>query len=312
MRKKLLALFLLFLLLPGAAAAVPVQPDQAAVSPLDGGKLDFWNTAGADAWARKELELFPGAGDVLTVIAAQQGIAADCLILQCGGQTALIDCGRLGPNDLVPRLLEQLGVGRIDYIINTHPHDDHINGIFELLQRYPIGRIYVGFERHYRNLNKRLFREAEALDIPVEQLTPPVTLRLGTAELMVYQVPWGDNTNNRSLVTRVTLGERSILLTADIGQSGILWLFQTYGEDAFQADILKIPHHGIDPIVPELLKAAEPQAVFITYYPHKNTAEMEKKLNALGYEPIYTGYNTLVMKTDGEVWTVTQLPKEEK
>jgi len=311
MLKKLLALFLLLALLPGAAAAVPVQADQDVVLPLDESALDFWNTRGADAWTEKDLALFPDAEDVLTVIAAEQGVAADCLILQCGGQAAMIDCGLLGPDDIVPRLLKQLGIKHFDFIINTHPHDDHINGIFELLTRYPIDQIYVGFERHYRNLNKRLFREAEAQGVPVARLEPPVTLRLGAVELKVYQVPWGDNTNNRSLVTRVTLGERSILLTADIGQSGILWMLKTYGEDTFQADILKIPHHGIDPIVPELLAAADPQAVFITYYPHPDTAEMQKKLNELGYEPIYTGNSSLVMKTDGQVWTLTQLEAEE-
>ena len=161
-------------------------------------------------------------------------------------------------------------------------------------------------------MNKRLFREAEARGIPVDKVEAPVTMPLGSAELAIYQVPWGDNTNNRSLVTRVTMGDRAMLLTADIGQSGMLWLIEEYGADSFRADILKAPHHGIDLVPPELLQAADPQAVFLTYYPHEHNAETVKKLRKLGYEPIYAGLGSLVMKTDGEYWTITQLPREKK
>lgn len=317
MQRKLLALLLVFVLLPAAAApalsgpAAPASalPGSAVVAPLPDTSLRFWDTSGAQAWEARDLELFPNADDVLTVIAAELG-AADCFILRCGGQTALIDCGWLGPGDLVLRLLAQEGIDRFDFVINTHPHDDHINGIFELLPKFPIGKLYVGFDRYYRNLNKRLFREAEKLGIPVEQVETPKTLTLGSAELTLYQVPWGDNTNNRSLVTRLTLGERSILLPADIGQSGMLWLLDTYGAQAFQADILKAPHHGIDLVPPELLAAAGPQAIFITYVPHSRNEETVKKLRMLGYEPLFAGLGSLVMKTDGNLWTITQLPRE--
>ncbi len=319
MLKKLLALLLLFVLLPAAAAPAqtapaapaPAFPPLAAVLPLPASSLRFWDTSGAKAWEARDRELFPGAENVLTVIAVEIG-AADCFILRCGDHTALIDCGLLGPDDLVLRLLSRLGIDRFDFVINTHPHDDHITGIFDLLPAFPIGKIYVGFDRHYRNLNKRLFREAEKLGIPVERVEAPQTIALGPAELTLYQVPWGDNTNNRSLVTRLTLGERSMLLPADIGQSGMLWLLETYGAQAFQADILKAPHHGIDLVPTELLEAAGPQVIFITYFPHKRNADAVKKLRAQGYEPLFTGLGTLVMKTDGTLWTVTQLPREGK
>lgn len=312
MLKKLLALALLVSLVPAAAWALPVKPDPSVVRSLPNEELRFWETEGADAWADRDRALFPDAEDVLTVIAAEQGMAADCFVLSCGGETAMIDCGLLGPDNLVPRMLKLLGIARFDYIINTHPHDDHINGIIELLPLYEIGAIYAGFERHANNLNKRLFREAIKLNIPVEQVGAPLDLRLGAAELRLYQVPWGDNVNNRSLVTRVTLGGRSLLLTADIGQSGIRWLLDTYGADSFQADILKIPHHGIDRVAPELLAAADPQAVFITYFPHSRNELTHKQLVKLGYDPLYAGLGSLVMKTDGRSWTLSQLPKEAK
>lgn len=310
MLKRLPALLFLLFFLPAAAAAMPARPDPSVVRILPDSDLRFWESFGADAWDMRDLTLFPDAEDVLTVIAPELGAAGDCFILRCGGETAMIDSGLFGPANLVPRLLDQLGIERFDFVINTHPHDDHISGLIELLGTVEIGRIYVGFERHDNNLNKRLFREALDLGVPVEQVETPAELKLGPAKLSLYQVPWGDNTNNRSVVARVSLGERSLLLPADVGQSGIVWLIEKYGAEQFRADLLKAPHHAIDRVPPELLEAAGPQMVFITYYPHSRNEKTVKQLRKLGFEPLFTGLGTLVFKTDGTVWTVTQLPME--
>ena len=283
MAKKLLALLFLIAFLPAAAARL-FRPGSPVARTVGSHPLFFPCPTATFAFgiptARTRGTFAIGScsrtRDVLTVVAPELGEAADCFILRCGGETAMIDCGLMGPENLVPRLLDQLGIDRFDFVINTHPHDDHVSGIIEMLPHYGIDVLYTGFERHDNNLNKRLYREAMELGIPVEQLEPPVDLWLGAARLSLYQVPWGDNTNNRSMVTRVTLGSRSLLLTADIGQSGVAWMLEKYGAESFQADILKAPHHGIDRMPPELLAAAKPQAVFITYYPHSRNEKTAK------------------------------------
>ena len=169
----------------------------------------------------------------VTVLDVGQGQA---ILVRDGGATVLID---VGPSDgAVLRALPRAYGGRsLDAVLLTHGDSDHAGALSELRQRLRIGAL-LGSE-------ETIAEEAiaaRAIDIgdrivlsertSIEVLSPP----LATAG----RAHRGDN--NRSLVLLVTIGERRILLPADIEAPAEQWLTES-GLD-LRADALVLPHHG--------------------------------------------------------------------
>ena len=63
---------------------------------------------------------------------------ADCILVQCGGETMLIDGGNRGDGTLVAGYLQSLGVDAIDLLVNTHAHEDHLGGLAVVVEAIPV------------------------------------------------------------------------------------------------------------------------------------------------------------------------------
>ena len=242
----LLTALIILLSLPSATAlaSLPfVKPGQDIVVPLSYDALLFWERSQDDPYLVAPPPLTQGV-PILTVIAVHIG-AKDCLILQCEGKAVLLDCGDPGPYDIVARVIRRMGIERFQAAINTHPHDDHMSAYPYILSQFPADVMYVCYPEDTNSHSRILFREMAALDIPVKQLDLDRPMRLGAATLHFHRYDSG-NINQRSLVVQAVLGERTILLTADASATAFRKMIEIYGPDAFQGDILKAPHHGID------------------------------------------------------------------
>jgi len=178
--------------------------------------------------------LRPGDGLArVTVLDVGQGLA---ILVQDAGRAVLIDAG---PADgAVLRALPGAGVrAGLDAVLLTHADLDHTGGVAALIRRLEVTAVLgdtavlttVGLEGSAIDIGDRVRLSGR---VSIEVLSPPVITR-GRAHA---------SNNDASLVLLVTVGERRILLPADIEASAEAWLVES--GRALAADALVVPHHG--------------------------------------------------------------------
>jgi competence protein ComEC len=182
------------------------------------------------------------SGLTVTFLAVGQG---DCALIQLPfGHAVLVDAGgdlrwpgRFDPGarDVLPALAE-LGVARLDLAILTHPHPDHAGGLLSVLERVPVGELWMNEED---NAISRAVREVAARrGIPVRE--PRSTTLAGVRlEVLSRFVP-GRSTNDNSIVLRLVNGDSVALFAGDVEALAELELAQ----QDLRAALLKAPHHG--------------------------------------------------------------------
>lgn len=238
--------------------------------------------------------------------------SADCILLRMGGETMLIDSGIYRHHERILRYLAELGIDSLDYALGTHPHDDHIGGFAGILPQIPAD-VFLKARRYegYDSENARALEAVlEGQGIPVQYVDSDTTLSFGAATLSFYQwqAPQARE-NNRSLVIRVSYGDRAILLAADVENNGQRALAETYGT-ALQADILKMPHHGLAPCIRELHDAVRPSLATVSNIKDK-VYDVLRTCEKRGVDWLLTTKGTIVAVTDGgDAWQVWQLPRE--
>ncbi len=174
----------------------------------------------------------------VTVLDVGQG---DSILVQAYGRSVLIDGG---PDSSV---LERLGEWlpfwqrRVDAVISTHPHDDHLFGLLEVLERYEVGYfVKTGIGQH----------TAYGTQHTAEEVTVDKSKRLKIGDVVFdFVYPRErlaneevDDLNNTSIVIRVEIGEQSYLFTGDAEKEVEEELIEN--SVYLESDVLKVGHHG--------------------------------------------------------------------
>lgn len=238
---------------------------------------------------------------------------SDCSILMNNGQVLMIDTGTPDQITTIREALQSLGITKIDYLIITHQHDDHMGGAQTILQNYEVANIIMPklskvnmvTTRAYENLLSTI-KDKQVHAIAAE---PNLTFDFGNAKCIVLApLEQDENLNNMSAVTKVTFGSTSFLFQGDAEkkvESAIL----SNGTDV-SADVIKVGHHGsktsssekyIDAVLPKV--AVISCGVENSYgHPHSATLDTLKNIGADTY--ITYEYNSLCVKSDGKKITV--------
>ncbi|HEY3451801.1 MAG TPA: DNA internalization-related competence protein ComEC/Rec2 [Myxococcales bacterium] len=187
---------------------------------------------------------------VVTFLAVGQG---DSTVLQApGGEAALIDAGgdptgRYDPGArvVVPALAE-LGATHLRAAVLSHPHPDHLMGLVTVLQRVQVDELWMakGLD-HEAPLLARLLEVARERGVRVRELGAGERAALGPCAVEVLHPAARDESlesNDASLVLRVSLGEVAFLLPGDVEELGEEALLA--GPSSPRATVLKAPHHG--------------------------------------------------------------------
>ena len=235
---------------------------------------------------------------------------ADCSLIKFSdGSNMLIDAGNNGDAKYVTEYLNNQGVKRLDVVVGTHPHEDHIGSLDTVINNFDIGTVYMPDDVA---TTKTFTGVIDAIENKGLSITEPVvgsTFNLGGANFTILgpQKKYDDH-NNNSIVLKMVYGDTSFMFTGDAevkAEEDIM----AKGYD-LKADVLKVGHHGSSTSTSDKwLSLVDPMYAVIQCekgndygHPHKETIQ---KLNAKGIEIFRNDeLGEIVITTDGKNITV--------
>lgn len=202
----------------------------------------------------------------------------------------------VGSNTLVPYLLDKR-VNKIDLVFISHPHADHIDGIFTVIEKLKVKQVVIGPYPENDEKIKELINICQKRKTKIRMVSRGDTILLNDLRFEILypdmNVKGESNINNLSLVIKAFYGDRSILFTGDIEKE-----VEEKLDKSIKADILKVSHHGGNTSsTPDFLDKVSPKIALIgvvennTYgHPSKSVIDRLSK-----YATIY------LTKDDGEI-----------
>lgn len=178
----------------------------------------------------------------------------DAMLLRCNGEAMMVDGGPAPFREKLRLALEMRGLTEMKYILSTHAHDDHIDGLRYLFTSgFTAGEYLHPYTDVQVKKNDRLEKTVKAAKrsgAVVRRLRNGDKLTLGSADIQVFRCMQFDNENAKSLMLKVCYGNSSILLCADIIGQTQHWFYENLPPESLKADLIKMPHHDLTPAVP--------------------------------------------------------------
>ena len=215
----------------------------------------------------------------------------------------------VGSRIVLPALAE-LGVGRLEVILLSHPHPDHAGGLFAVLDELPVGELWLTGESGPGNIGELLRAKAAQRQVPVR--TPPVgTIHLGELDVEVLRSRWfpGRSTNDNSIVVRLVHGRVRLLLAGDVEALAEAELAQS-GQD-LRSDVLKAGHHGSRTSSTDaFLRAVRPSHVVFSVGAHNPFGfphfEVDERARSFGAATWRTDRGAVTATSDGTALAIRQ------
>ena len=241
------------------------------------------------------------------------------LIRSPEGKVALVDAG---PSKDTLDVLKDEGVDKIDVVIASHHHADHIGGMAEVIKKYK-PKVYVDSgSSHTSGVYKKVL---SAVDAAGCQLVQPKKdserkIELGSVVLRLFPQPPEDdrNENNNSVGIRLEYHDFSVLLTGDSEEGERAWWLKNADSSLYRrVAVMKAAHHGSrNGMNAEWLKATEPKLVVISCgednsygHPHATTLRLLKRLNVPEKRTDVDG--TITVESDDKTWKVKDRPDKD-
>lgn len=231
------------------------------------------------------------------------GQADSTFIELANGQTMLIDAGRSDNASTIVNYIKDLHCETIDYVVASHPHDDHIGGMATVLDNFNIGKMYMPKQAH------TISAFTNMLDVIERKHIDLYTAKAGTnilsngiidIDVLSPFVDSNSNLNNVSAVVRITYGKSIMLFTGDAEKL----IEDQLLDSEIDADILKVGHHGAGSSSSNgFIKAVSPEVAVISVgegnpygHPHADTLAILNEVGANVYRTDEQG--TIIVTAD--------------
>lgn len=242
---------------------------------------------------------------------------SDCSIVICDDEVLMIDSGTVNQVNNIRTNLFMLGINKIDYLLITHQHDDHMGGAEKILNYYLVSNIMMPKLSKDNAVNSMTYDNL--INAISESKATPISVSYGDSFMLgsavveiLSPMKQDDNINNMSVVTKITYRNTSFIFMGD-SEKEIEKQLLRVGVD-LSADVLKVSHHGSNTSSTDnFLSAVNPDYAIISSgwdnsfgHPNDNVLERFEKIGIIPYITSINGHITVT--SDGN--KVTVIPEE--
>ena len=231
----------------------------------------------------------------------------DAILIQVNNKNLLIDSGPKSHKKQLVKFLNDLNISKLDYVIATHPHEDHIGNMNKVLNSYKVQSFYAPKVYSYTKSFEQMIDSLKSNNLKITPIKRGCnTINLGFQTNVEVFSPINDtydNENNYSPVIKISFGNNSFLFTGDAEkeiEDKLILL-----NDDLKADILKVSHHGSSSSTSDsFLNRVSPKYAVISVgknniYDHPNDTIISK-LNTYNIDILRTDIqNNITLISDG-------------
>ena len=236
----------------------------------------------------------------------------DSSVILFKDKVILIDAGETDRGDTVVAALKNLGVKKIDLLVATHPHSDHIGGMQKVLSNFEVKKVLDSGLPSTSTLYEKFLTTIDRDQIPYIPAEQGQTINLDPSlRILVLSPPkerTGDDLNTNSIVLRISYGTMNLLYTGDATAAAEEALIKTgYPLDA---QVIKVGHHGSSGASSAaFLSRVNPQVAVISVgkdndygHPHREALDRLESAGATVYRTDTDG--TIRVVSDGNTFSV--------
>ncbi|AUN02068.1 ComEC/Rec2 family competence protein [Clostridium botulinum] len=231
----------------------------------------------------------------------------DSILVQTKDKNILIDAGTRKSSDNLINYLKKQHIKKLDYVIATHPHEDHIGGMPKVIDEFEISNFYAPKKTANTKIFKDMILQLKKKNLKINIAKKGISLDLSNDSSLDFLAPVKDNyenTNDSSAVVKLTHGNTKFLFTGDAEKTSEKDILNS-NED-LSSNVLKVGHHGShSSSSKEFLDKINPKIAIISCgknndygHPHKETMKELKKRNIEVYRTDIDG--NILLTSDGE------------
>ena len=251
------------------------------------------------------------SGKLLSVAYLDVG-QGDCIFVQTpNGKTMLIDAGEAAARESIDGYIAKMGIAKIDVLIATHPHADHIGGMAYVVEHYKTGAVYMPKATSTSSAYRKLMGAIEKRGVKVNTAQTGVDIWLDEDLVVSVLAPLKSsyaNVNDCSVVLKITYRQTTFLFMGDASEVSEQEMMQQ-NEDV-DSDVIKVGHHGsATSSSKEFLNAVSPDYAVISVgqknaygHPSKSVLLRLGQAGARIYRTDLDG--TVVITSDGNVISI--------
>lgn len=221
----------------------------------------------------------------------------DSTLIQVNGKNMIIDSGSRTAENKIIKYLNNLNIKKIDYLISTHPHEDHIGNMDEIIDLFEIEKFYAPKVTTNTTSFEKMIKALKRKNLKINILkdgTSSIDLGKNT-KVYVFSPKENlkdDNLNNYSPIIKIQFKDTSFLFTGDAEKENINYvLSKNYPIDS---DVLKLGHHGSKTsTTKEFLEKVTPYITIASLGENNSYGHPHKKVLDL-----LNSYNIKLFRTD--------------